>query len=45
MELDVLHSADNNWLVLRAEPGVGCPVGVSITLPVSASILHSGGDF
>lgn len=29
MELDLLHSSHHYWLILCAEPGVGCPVRVS----------------
>lgn len=31
VELDVLHPPHHNRLVLCPQPGVGCPVGVSIT--------------
>lgn len=41
MELDLLHSSHHYWLVFCAEPGVGCPVGVSVTLPMCITLLFS----
>ncbi len=38
MELDILHSSHHYRLVLCAEPGVGCPVGVSVTLPMCLTL-------
>lgn len=43
MELDVLHSSHHHWLVLCAEPGVGCPVRVSVTLPVCITLVFPSG--
>lgn len=39
MELDLLHSSHHYWLVLCAEPGVGCPVGVSVTLLMCSTLV------
>lgn len=39
VELDVLHSSHHHWLVLCPEPGVGCLVWVSVTLPVCITLM------
>lgn len=39
MELDILHSSHHYWFVLCVEPGVGSPVGVSVTLPMFLTLV------
>lgn len=43
VELDLLHSSHHYRLVLCAEPGVGCPLGVSVTPLMCISLVSPPG--